>query len=544
MQMQDLSYKLNNQVLTVEDKKNELSFEASVEVYSLENTYTVKEDTYIVNENKYSSNQILWGDTELVEGSVDLVVDETRDGVSFKIDASLDRLIRGVKLRLEKLPLGTLINLISEDKEMNSYGLISTYPEGWRNTSTPLVVFRLDNGKYLYLRCLDEMVRVKRFFMRKELDNTMRIDFCIEQDGTLISNSFSAPRIDYGIVDDVELIYQEQSDYIKETYNVEEYANSSIVPDWFRNISLVIIMHMEAFTGHIFHTYEHALEDMKKITKYINGDRVLVYLAGWEGRYYYKYGNYTPDERLGGKEKLHELVDGLHALGCKVMAMYGINIANKNIPGVKEIYQETEFETIGGGKYHCGSVNWEGAHHYDFNELCQLSVGHKKWQDYLFNQIKDATDEFDFDAAFLDIAACYTNDKNVRLYEGVVELCDRLRTIKKDFLVSGEAFYDGLARAMPLFQSGHTDGWMHYHDRPSDKLFTRFAREFAHLCLGDPSRGSSGVHELGINTEIMAPLREGIIPTLSLVEDTVDNYFEKVKPFLDQANEYYKRFIK
>ena len=44
MQMQDLSYKLNNQVLIVEDKKNELSFEASVEVYSLENTYTVKED--------------------------------------------------------------------------------------------------------------------------------------------------------------------------------------------------------------------------------------------------------------------------------------------------------------------------------------------------------------------------------------------------------------------------------------------------------------------------------------------------------------------
>ena len=545
MQMQDLSYKLNNQVLNIEDKKNNSIVKASVEVYSLENIYTVQENTYSKKESTYSSNQVLWGDTELVEGAkVDLLVNETRDGLSFKIDACLDKLVRGVKLRLENLPLGTLINLISEDKEITEYGLLSNYPEGWRNTSTPLAVFRLENGKYLYVRCLDEMVRVKRFFMRKEADGTMRIDFCLEQDGTMLENSFSAPRIDYGITSDLETIYQEQSDYMKETYKLEEYENSSIVPQWFRNISLVIIMHMEAFTGHIFHTYEKALEDMKKITKYVSGDKILVYLAGWEGRYYYKYGNYTPDERLGGKEKLHELVDGLHELGCKVMAMYGINIANKNIPGVNEIYQETEFETVSGGKYHCGSVNWEGAHHYDFNELCQLSVGHKKWQDYLFNQIKDATDEFDFDAAFLDIAACYTNDKNVRLYEGVVEFCDRLRTIKKDFLVSGEAFYDGLAKAMPLFQSGHTDGWMHYHDRASEKLFTRFAREFSHLCLGDPGRGSTGVHEQGTNTDKVAPFRKGIIPTLSLVEDTIDEHFEKVKPYLEQANEYYKRFIK
>ena len=76
---------------------------------------------------------------------------------------------------------------------------------------------------------------------------------------------------------------------------------------------------------------------------------------------------------------------------------------------------------------------------------------------------------------------------------------------------------------MPLFQSGHTDGWMHYHDRVSPMLFTRFAREFAHLCLGDVGRGSTGVHEQGTNTETMTPLREGIIPTLSLVENTVSD---------------------
>ena len=35
---------------------------------------------------------------------------------------------------------------------------------------------------------------------------------------------------------------------------------------------------------------------------------------------------------MGGETKLKELVEGLQALGCKVMAMYGMNIMNKNIP--------------------------------------------------------------------------------------------------------------------------------------------------------------------------------------------------------------------
>ena len=44
MQMQDLSYKLNNEILTLKDNKNNLSFKASIEVFSLENVYTVKEN--------------------------------------------------------------------------------------------------------------------------------------------------------------------------------------------------------------------------------------------------------------------------------------------------------------------------------------------------------------------------------------------------------------------------------------------------------------------------------------------------------------------
>ncbi len=541
MQTQDLSYKLNSHKINL-CGADTLNYEVSVEVFSLENVYTVAENTYRCKDGEYFSDSLVWGNTEKRKGSVKLRVDDVSGAKVFKAEAELDCLIRGVKIRFDNLPLGTLISLTDEDKEVTEYGMYLKYPEGWRSLSTPLLVFRMENGKYLYLRCLDSTVNEKRFFVKK-VNGAMRVDIVQDQSGTQISERYCVPAIECGVADTAEEIYQAHSDYIKKVFSLEEYGNCRIVPEWFKDISLVVTMHMQAFTGHIFHTYESAYKDIEKLTRLTEGKHILVYLTGWEGRYYYKYGDYTPDERLGGGAKLKEAVKKMQALGCKVMAMYGMNMANKNIPQIKRLADVSEFQSVSGAKFHNGSVDWEGAHHYDFNGLVQLNIGERTWQNYLFNQIKSATEAYGFDGAFLDIAACYVNDKNNNLYEGVVEFCDRLRTIKPQFLVSGEGYYDGLSRAMPLFQSGHTDGKLHYHDRVSEKLFTRFSREFAHLCIGDLSRGSTGVHELGTNTDTTVPLRKAIIPTIALVEDTLDKAFEKVKQAVELSKIYQTEYL-
>lgn len=541
MQTQDLSYKLNSHKISL-CGADTLNYEVSVEVFSLENVYTVAENTYRCKDGEYFSDSLVWGNTEKRKGSVKLRVDDVSGAKVFKAEAELDCLIRGVKIRFDNLPLGTLISLTDEDKEVTEYGMYLKYPEGWRSLSTPLLVFRMENGKYLYLRCLDSTVNEKRFFVKK-VNGAMRVDIVQDQSGTQISERYSVPAIECGVADTAEEIYQAHSDYIKKVFSLEEYENCRIVPEWFKDISLVVTMHMQAFTGHIFHTYESAYKDIEKLTRLTEGKHILVYLTGWEGRYYYKYGDYTPDERLGGGAKLKEAVKKMQALGCKVMAMYGMNMANKNIPQIKRLADVSEFQSVSGAKFHNGSVDWEGAHHYDFNGLVQLNIGERTWQNYLFNQIKSATEAYGFNGAFLDIAACYVNDKNNNLYEGVVEFCDRLRTIKPQFLVSGEGYYDGLSRAMPLFQSGHTDGKLHYHDRVSEKLFTRFSREFAHLCIGDLSRGSTGVHELGTNTDTTVPLRKAIIPTIALVEDTLDKAFEKVKQAVELSKIYQTEYL-
>ena len=537
MRIQDLSYQLNNERICVQ-LEEQFNIQVSLEVISFENVYTIP--TYQVLDNQFYSQSLVWGDTEQVDGEARLSIDKEK-ALLINASARLDKDIRGIKIRIDDLPLGKLISSTSQDEQATEEGLFLKYPDGWRTLSHPLLVFEIDKDRYLYIRCLDSTVNQK-YFVIKKIGDKMRADIVQEQQGDSLSHSYSIPPIEVGITKTKEEIYQRQMEYIEKTFDVVPFEQSRIVPNWFKDVSLVVIMHMESFTGHIFHTYEQAYEDVKKLTEIIPGKNILVYFPGWEGRYYYKYGNYSPDERLGGEKALKECIQKIKEFGCKTMAMAGMNYANKNIPSINKIYKEAEFQSISGTKYRSVAVDFEGAHNYDFGELVSLNIANKKWADELFKQIKDFSLKYDFDGVFLDIASLFINDKNHALYPGVCEFCDRLRTIKPNYLVSGEGFYDGLLRAMPLFQATHVGEDMLYHDRINEELFNKYAREFGHLCLGDPSRGSTGVHELGENKNWRVPYRKGLIPTISLVDGSLELAPEKVKQIVENAIRYNKDF--
>lgn len=93
----------------------------------------------------------------------------------------------------------------------------------------------------------------------------MRLDVVMECDGTEISTHFKTPIVECGIKNSLDEIILEHSNFIKSAYGLEEYVECSIAPSWLKDIALVVTMHMETFTGFIFHTYEQALEDMKKL---------------------------------------------------------------------------------------------------------------------------------------------------------------------------------------------------------------------------------------------------------------------------------------
>jgi hypothetical protein len=79
---------------------------------------------------------------------------------------------------------------------------------------------------------------------------------------------------------------------------------------------------------------------------------------------------------------------------------------------------------------------------------------------------------------------------------------------------------------------------LHWHDLPYSEFFNTHARSFAHLCLGDPGRGSTGIHELGFNPIKSSPLRKGIIPTLTIVDDTIEQVAGGVSSIIEDAKKY------
>lgn len=537
MQTQNLSYKIKNQIINID------GFDISCEIFTFDNVFSLLNINKV--DNKYSSSSLMWGDSEVVKSSFELISSRNEFNNTLIATASIEGdNIRCFKFKFHNLPLGTLINSIGGDVKVTDYGFNMKYPEAWRSVTTPLWVFKTFDNKYFYVRSLATSVKEHRIYAKKKDDKHMEFSLIFEEDAQNLKNEITTPVIEYGYIDNPNKIYEIHGDFIAKIYNLVPYSERKDVPNWFKKISLVVNMHMEAFTGHIFHTYESCLNDIKELVKHIPGENILVYIPGWEGRYYYKYGNYTPDDRLGGAKKLKEMVNELHKLNVHVLAMYGINIVNKNTKGFEIWGKPSECQSAGGGFFHNGSVDWDGAHHYDYSDLSNLNIGNPLYQDYLFNQIKDATLEYGFDGAFLDIAAYWVNDRNHHINEGVRTFCKRLRTIKDDFIVIGECFYDGLGDTMPVFQSGHTDGLLHYHDSIHPKLFSKYCRNIAHLCLGDFSTLSTGVHEQGQNTDVMTPLREGVIPTLCLIDGTIKNNYNDVLKVIEQAKEYKEKYLK
>ncbi len=92
--------------------------------------------------------------------------------------------------------------------------------------------------------------------------------------------------------------------------------------------------------------------------------------------------------------------------------------------------------------------------------------------------------------------------------------------------------------------SGHTNDALHWHDQPYPRLFDPYHRSFAHLVIGDPSRGSTGTHELGASRTRRVPLRRGILPTVAIVDGTLERAPHGVAAIVEDAQKYVEQFLR
>ena len=529
-------------------KHNDLDF--SVDLYTFENVYTLDE-IQLTKKDSDDTCEIMGtglkyaGGQRVAEGSINITSTVLDKGArtQFAIEAEALKTIRNVKLTIHGLEDCTIVNLREADEvKIPEEGVIYTYPSGRRGLYTPLIVLKKPNGDLFYLRSLDTEVREKRFALLRDKDG-LKVELIFEESGYKMMRKVNVPVWEVGTCESLEAIMMDQLTHIEKAYDLKPYETREDVPTWAREIALVASIHMQHWCGYTFNDYEDVVSKVKWMTQYIEAKRIMVYLPGWDGRYYWKYGKYEADDSMGGEAGLEAMLKELKEIGVKTVLMFGMNIVNKCIENYEQWGSSSLSTNVNGCVMDGVSVDWDGSRHYRHGSNAVLSPGAPAWQTRLVEEITYLNKKYGFDGIFLDIAAAWSNEVNFDTYIGVRDLIKRIRDENPGLLITGEAWYDAMGAITPIVQSGHTEGVLHWHDQPCEEFFSKHNRSYGHLCLGDPSRGSTGVHELGFNPITDSPLRKGVIPMVTLVEDSIEKSPDKVLEIIESAKRYAQEYI-
>lgn len=259
------------------------------------------------------------------------------------------------------------------------------------------------------------------------------------------------------------------------------------------------------------------------------------YLPGWEGRYYWQYGDYRPDPLLGGEEGFQRLCEESRKLGVHIMPMFGANCVNAWFSNFPQYGTDANMKTASRNQYHGNVPDWDLSRSHDTGWQAWLNPGAPSWQTELTRQVTRLMDRYGFDSVFLDTAHHWVNDPDFDVCQGLKGLKNAIVKDRPDVLVTAENWYDGLLTIFPTFQSRP------FLKNPS--WVGRYARMVAHLLEAEPSRGSTGVHELGYCQYEPRQLKEEYIPTIAFVDGTFEQAKAEFDKVIDMANHYKRMFL-
>ncbi|MGH2369993.1 MAG: DUF6259 domain-containing protein, partial [Chloroflexota bacterium] len=464
--------------------------------------------------------------------------------VELSVRARHPKKIRCTKLILAGLRPGSVIGRAWREAPLPEGGLILSYP---RTLHTPLVFLRQPDGGCLYFRSTDTRVRCKRFAIYEAGGaaggeaGAYTVELIHEDAAHEMTNETETPAWRIGRCHDPLAVVREHCAQVERAYaaaGLGDWNTRADVPGWMRQTSLVAALHGMHWSGYVFNTYDQMLDALEHICRSIEGRRVMAYLPGWEGRYYWQYGDYRPEPRLGGPAGFRRLVQGAHALGVKVNPMFGGNCANTGSESFEQWGAGSHLRSAGGAVFQGNKPDWDVARAHDTNWQAWLNPGAPGWRNRLLSQVSDLVETYGLqdDAVFFDTHHIWENDPDHPVWEGLVRLRDGLKRRFPGLLVTGESWYDALGAVTPVCHAGVPAQW-------AAEFFAPHNRAWSHLSTGDPSRGSTGVHELGTRPWQPEPLLRHHLPTLTVVDGTIEHAPERVQQVIATANEYAARFL-
>lgn len=490
----------------------------SLQVITLENVYGLDPNATVIEAHKSGlrlmCSGLRWaGGQAAAAGGLRLDARFEGDALRLSLSADAPTPIRAVKLIVRDLPPLTVLDQRDQPRDVPAEGLLERYPNGLR---LPLLFARAPDGVTLGMRCEDREHRAKRFAVYAERfgDRRFAVECIHEEDARYFDTHIDVPDwiLARGVA--VETFRDDQLAFNEREAGLVRWEARQDVPAWARDVRLVVTLHGMHWSGYAFNTYADMIGILRHATERMDGAHILAYLPGWEGRYYWQYGDYRPEPRLGGADGFAALCREAKAMGVHLMPMFGANCVNSTQPGYQQYGRNAHMKSATRNVFHGNQPDWDTSRAHDTGWQAWLNPGAPAWQRELTRQIDHLLDAYDLHAVFLDTVEVWVNDPDFNLLEGYRQLVAGLRGRRPDLLVTGEDWYDGLLPLFPIFQ--RTTKWRQVPD-----WVGRYAHIMGHICDSEPSRGSTGVFESGYAPYERMPDLPFYLPTLPFVDGTL-----------------------
>ncbi|MFR9729008.1 hypothetical protein ACL03H_07230 [Saccharopolyspora sp. MS10] len=318
---------------------------------------------------------------------------------------------------------------------------------------------------------------------------------------------------------------------VERTHRLEPWERRSDVPGWLRDVALVVTLHGQHWTGHVFNTFDAMAEALRFVTRHVEPHRVLAYLPGWEGRYYHDYPRYRPGADLGGERGFGELAASARSLGVRLMPMFGGHGAN--VTRYPDWRSSVLLNDTGRYAELLNRPDWDSDRTGEGDQVF-LNPGEPRFRAHLVESVSAIVREFGVDAAFFDTAGYWFDDPRYEVLDGLRLLAAELRLRHPDLLLAAEGWWDALTAIFPLSQQ-----WFGVdRDLRLPQVLTRYARTTGHLAEGTPGAGSTGVHEKGFVPRPPDVVRPGHVPVVGIVGDTLAQHSAEVADIARWAQEH------
>ncbi|HTK28681.1 MAG TPA: alpha-amylase family protein [Vicinamibacterales bacterium] len=515
-------------------------FEFGFRVFTHENIYGLDREAITVRSSAQGldlvCSRFIWaGGQEKTAGTLAARLSVRADGIECTATVELDRPIKAVATIVRGIPRGRISAAGAAFFDPRNDELLFGYPfsggdlfgpQENGSLTTPLMLVQPAEGAILALSSLDDRVRTKRFYFQPG-DTAYRAELLVETEGWLETRSFHAPAWRIGRATSIGAAASAHYEHVQRAFRLPEWQDRADVPGWLRRTALVVTLHGMHYTGYIFNDYARMRAILQWMAPRIDPGRVLVFLAAWDGRYYWNYPVYQPDPRMGGAEGFGDLVKEAHGLGFRVMPMFGANAANRRQPAYAALAGAASAK-IDGDPLDLNWVDWDNDRHQE-GWLTYMNLGVESWRTWLTDRIAAIVDTYGVDAYFLDIAGGWVNNPKADMHEGLRRLVSDLHRRFPQLLACGEMHYDALLEFVPLY---HSFGQTLVADQVQ-----RYGRFFQHLSHPAPGRGSTGVHEAGFSRwdPQTLSLTDSTIPTLNVADDTFSAHQAEMAAVIERA---------